>query len=80
VPTAPTTIGVRAGPSSVLARRLGDHQQVRGLRVFASTGVMSWLMVIVLLEAPAALVSTELTARLGVLPGAPPPPAVRSAG
>ena len=80
VPTEPSTIGVRARPSSVLARRLGNHQQVRGLRVFASTAVMSWLTVIVMLEAPAALVSTELSARLGVVPGAPPPPAVRSAG
>ena len=80
VPSSATGVGVRARPSSMLARRLGDRQRVRGLRVFASTPVLSWLTVVAMQEAPAALVSTELSARLGVVPGAPPPPAVGSAG
>jgi hypothetical protein len=74
VPKATGAPGVRARPSSQLRTELGSGQDVRALRIFGSSQVLAGIAVVALQAAPSAVTSTELSARLGIVPGAPPPP------
>ena len=79
VPKATAASGIRSRPSTALASELGPLQDVRGLRIYGSAPILSWLAVVAMQQAPGGVVSTSLSARLGIVPGAPPPPsAIRS--